>query len=82
MGSLICHGNTRITRGIRNSVNLFTHKSLMDWIRRDPSTRKNRSGDMEPKPKSQHKPKRKHAKAKDTNPSGNNENGDATRKRL
>ena len=46
MGSLIRHGNTRITRGIRNSVNLFTHKSLMDWIRRDPSTRKQRSGDM------------------------------------
>ena len=27
MGLLICHGNTRITRGIRNSVNSFTHKS-------------------------------------------------------
>ncbi|RPB18298.1 hypothetical protein L211DRAFT_767917, partial [Terfezia boudieri ATCC MYA-4762] len=25
MGSLICHGNTKITRGVRNSVNLFTH---------------------------------------------------------
>ena len=82
MGSLICHGNTRITRGIRNSVNLFTHKCWMDWIRRDPSTRKKRSGDMEPKPKSQPKPKRKRAKAKDTNPSRNNRNGDATRKRL
>ena len=82
MGSLICYGNMRITRGIRNSVNSFTHKSMIDWIRRDPSTRKNRSEDMERKPKSQPKPKRKCAKAKDTNPRRNKGNGDATRKRL
>jgi len=30
MGSLICHVNTKITRGVRNSVNLFTHKSNID----------------------------------------------------
>jgi len=44
MGSLICHGNTKITRGVRNSVNLFTHKSIMDWIKRNPSTSKKRKG--------------------------------------
>ncbi|RPB29838.1 hypothetical protein L211DRAFT_767330, partial [Terfezia boudieri ATCC MYA-4762] len=33
MASLICHGNTKITSGVRNSVNLFTHKSNMDWIK-------------------------------------------------
>jgi len=44
MGSLICHDNNKVTRGIRNSVNLFTHKSNMDWIRRDPSTRRKRQG--------------------------------------
>ena len=40
MGSLIAHGNTKIKSGIRNSVNLFTHKSNMDWIKRDPNTRR------------------------------------------
>ena len=43
MGSLICHDNTKITSGIRNSVNLFTHKSNMDWIPRDPVTRRKRN---------------------------------------
>lgn len=44
MGSLICHGNTKITRGVRNSVNLFTHQSNIDWIELDPGTRKKRAG--------------------------------------
>ena len=80
--SWICHGNTRITRDIRHSVNLFTHKSLMDYIRRDPRAPKNRSGDMEGKPKSQPKHQRTCVKATDTNSSGNSRNGDTTRKRL
>ena len=40
MGSLIAHGNSKIKSGIRNSVNLFTHKSNMDWIKRNPNKRK------------------------------------------
>jgi len=40
MGSVICHENTNITRGGRNSVNLFTHKSNIDWIKRDTATPK------------------------------------------
>ena len=42
MGSLICHGNNKIKGGIRNSVNLFTHKSNVDWVKRDPVNRKRR----------------------------------------
>jgi len=44
MGSLICHGNTKIISGIRNSVNLFTNKSNIDWIRRYLVTRRKRNG--------------------------------------
>ena len=44
MGSLLCHGNNKITGGIRNSVNLFTYKSNMDWVKRDLSTRAKRQG--------------------------------------
>ena len=32
MGSLMCHSNNKITAGVRISINLFTHKSNMDWI--------------------------------------------------
>jgi len=44
MGSLICHENTKITREVRNSVNLFTHKSNIDWIKRNIATRKKTGG--------------------------------------
>ena len=54
----------------------------MDWIGHDPSTRKNRSGDMEPMLKSQPQLKRKRAKAKDTNPVVYHGIEDTTRKRL
>jgi len=33
-----------MTGGIRNSVNLFPHKSNMDWVKRDLSTRAKRQG--------------------------------------
>ena len=33
MGSLICHGDAKIAPGVRNSVNLFTHKSDVGWIK-------------------------------------------------
>jgi len=46
-GSLICQNNNKITGGIRNSVNLFIHKGSMDWIRRDPSTRRLRQAGVE-----------------------------------
>jgi len=36
MDSLICHGNTKITRGARNSVKLFTHKSRINRTQRPP----------------------------------------------
>ncbi|KAI5788939.1 hypothetical protein DFH27DRAFT_527928 [Peziza echinospora] len=38
-GSLIAHGNDEITEGTRHSVNMFTHKSNIDWIKRDPQNR-------------------------------------------
>jgi len=44
IGSLICHENTKITQGVRNSVNLFKHKSNIDWIKRDTATCKKTGG--------------------------------------
>jgi len=44
MGSFIYHENTKITRGVRNSINLFIHKSDIDWIKRDIATCKKTRG--------------------------------------
>lgn len=40
MGSLITHGNKDIQSGIRNSINLFTHKSNVDWQKRERKRKK------------------------------------------
>jgi len=44
IGSLICHENTKITQEVRNSVNLFTHMSNINWIKRDIATCKKTGG--------------------------------------
>jgi len=65
MGSLICHENTKITQGVRNSVNLFTHKSNIDWIKRDIAACKKTGGKAisKDKPEVRSQPYKKKTKA-------------------
>jgi len=65
MGSLICHENTKITRGVRNNVNLFTYNSNIDWIKRDIATHKKTGGKAisKDKPEVRGQPHKKKTKA-------------------
>lgn len=55
IGNLICYENTKITREVRNSIDLFTHKSNIDWIKEDIATCKQTGGKAKSKDKSEDK---------------------------